>query len=64
MPIMVKDLLHHGMEWTHPVMIGLCLFYCLNIHWYIKIIKIAINGDGKKDDNCDNNNNNKAKKEA
>jgi len=57
MPVMVKDLRNHGMEWTHPVMIGLCLFYCLNIHWYIKIIKIAINGDGKKDDGDDNDNN-------
>lgn len=51
MPFMAKDLFNHGMEYTNPVMVCLGLFYCLNIHWYIKIIKIAINGDGKKNSN-------------
>lgn len=48
-PCMAKTLLDNGMERTHPVMMIMGLFYCLNIHWYIKIIKIAINGDGKKE---------------
>ena len=49
-PCMMKDLLDNGMEPSHPVMIGVGLFYCLNIYWYIKIIKIALKGSGKKDD--------------
>mmetsp|Transcript_623 Transcript_623/g.1480 ORF Transcript_623/g.1480 Transcript_623/m.1480 type:complete len:229 (-) Transcript_623:581-1267(-) len=48
-PIMAKDLLDNGMDLTHPVIMVLCLFYCLNIHWYIKIVKIAMEGDGRKD---------------
>ena len=53
-PFMVKDLLNHGMEYTSPVLICMGLFYCLNIHWYIKIVQIAVNGDGKKDNNDKN----------
>lgn len=48
-PIMAKGLLNNGMDLTHPVMVVLGFFYCLNIHWYIKIIKVAIVGDGRKD---------------
>jgi len=43
-PLMIKDLLDNGMEISHPAVIGVCAFYCLNIHWYIKIIKITIKG--------------------
>lgn len=43
-PIMIKELLDNGMDISHPAMIGLFAFYCLNIHWYIKIIKITIKG--------------------
>lgn len=48
-PCMAKDLLNNGMDLTHPVMIVLGLFYSLNIYWYIKVIRIAIEGDGRKD---------------
>lgn len=47
-PFMMKHLLNNGMEHSHPVMIGVGLFYCLNIHWYIKIVKIAIKGSGNE----------------
>jgi len=60
-PFMVKDLLNHGMEPSHPVFIGVSLFYCLNIYWYIKIIKIAIKGSGRNDEN--DGSKNKTKKE-
>ena len=59
-PFMIKDLLHHGMELSHPVVIGVSVFYCLNIHWYIKIIKIAFNSSG--DNGNRGKTNNKAKK--
>jgi len=49
-PFMMKDLLNNGMEASHPIFICVGLFYCLNIHWYIKIIKIAVKGSGKKED--------------
>ena len=47
-PRMIKDLLDNGMKPSHPSVIGVSIFYCLNIHWYIKIIKILIYGPGKK----------------
>ena len=37
----------HGMEWTHWVMVALVAFHGLNCFWYIKILRILING-GKK----------------
>lgn len=58
-PFLMKDLLNNGMETSHPVAIGMSLFYCLNIHWYIKIVKIAIKGPAKKDDNDEIKNKNK-----
>lgn len=49
-PLLIKDLLNNGLGPSHPVVIGVGLFYCLNIHWYIKIIKITVKGSGKDDD--------------
>ena len=36
-----------GMEWTYWVMVALVAFHGLNCFWYIKILRILING-GKK----------------
>ncbi len=55
-PHMIKELLDNGMRPSHPSVIGVSIFYCLNIHWYIKIIKILIYGPAKrkkKDDKKD-----------
>ena len=47
-PFMAKDLIDEGLEYTHPVLILLMLFYLLQIWWWIKIVRIAIKGDNKK----------------
>ncbi len=52
-PRMIKDLLDNGMKPSHPSVIGISLFYCLNIYWYIKIIKILIYGPGEKKEDKD-----------
>jgi len=52
-PCILKALLDNGMKPTHPAVIGVSVFYCLNIYWYIKIIKIALKGSGKEKDGKD-----------
>jgi hypothetical protein len=47
-PYMMKELLDHGMEKTHIIFVLLVLFYLLQIHWYIKILKIVITGGDKE----------------
>mmetsp|Transcript_8601 Transcript_8601/g.17960 ORF Transcript_8601/g.17960 Transcript_8601/m.17960 type:complete len:236 (+) Transcript_8601:150-857(+) len=59
-PFMIQDLLNNGMETSHPVVIGIGLFYCLNIHWYVKILKIAVHGPGEN--SSDNEGNDESKK--
>jgi hypothetical protein len=44
---MMKELLDNGMEYTHIIFILLVIFYLLQIYWWIKILKILANGDGK-----------------
>ncbi|KAG7362027.1 hypothetical protein IV203_025693 [Nitzschia inconspicua] len=51
-PYMMKELLDNGMEYTNIIFLLLVVFYFLQIHWYIKIIKIVITG-------ADNTNNKK-----
>jgi len=29
-----------GMEWTNPRLLGVCGFYCLNLYWYFKILRV------------------------
>ena len=62
-PHMIKELLDNGMRPSHPSVIGVSIFYCLNIHWYIKIIKILIYGPGKKKDEKNEESESKDKKE-
>mmetsp|Transcript_6082 Transcript_6082/g.12518 ORF Transcript_6082/g.12518 Transcript_6082/m.12518 type:complete len:232 (+) Transcript_6082:105-800(+) len=49
-PFMIRDLLNNGLGPSHPAVIGVGLFYCLNIYWYIKIVKIAVKGSEKDDE--------------
>jgi hypothetical protein len=44
-PYMMKELLDNGMKYTHIIFILLVIFYLLQIHWWIKILKILITGD-------------------
>ncbi len=43
-PIMGKQLLAEGLTWSHPIMIALTGFYFLQVHWWIKILKILLKG--------------------
>jgi hypothetical protein len=45
-PCMMKELLDNGMEYTHIIFVLLVLFYLLQVHWWIKILKILITGGG------------------
>jgi hypothetical protein len=44
-PCMMKELLDNGMEYTNVIFILLVLFYLLQIHWWVKILKILVSGD-------------------
>lgn len=46
-PFMMKELLDNGMEYTNFIFILLVLFYILQIHWWIKILKILASGGEK-----------------
>jgi hypothetical protein len=41
---MGKQLLDEGLIWNHPILLALAGFYGLQVHWWIKILKILING--------------------
>jgi hypothetical protein len=43
-PIMMKELLDHGVQWTDVTLILLTGFYALNWWWYLKILKILYKG--------------------
>jgi hypothetical protein len=43
-PIMGMELLDNGMVWTDVIFLLLVAFYGLQIHWWIKILKILIKG--------------------
>lgn len=47
-PFMGKELLDHGMEWKDPIFLALIIFYGLQVHWWIKILQILINGGESK----------------
>lgn len=47
-PCMMKELLDHGMEYTSFIFMLLVVFYLLQIHWYIKILKIVVTGGDKE----------------
>lgn len=47
-PIMGNELLEAGLKWTDPLILALMAFYALQIHWWIKILKIVWTG-GKSD---------------
>jgi hypothetical protein len=65
-PVMMKQLVvDNGMEYTNIIFVLLVVFYVLQIHWWIKIIKIIWKGGGsdseeeekkkrKKDDDINN----------
>ena len=42
----VKELLENGMDYTDLIFVLLVLFYLLQIHWWIKILRILITGGG------------------
>ena len=51
-PCMANDLLKNGMEPNDPIIIALGLFYLLQIHWWIKIIRLLVKGKaGDRGDN-------------
>jgi hypothetical protein len=52
-PIMGKELLESGLDWYHPIIIALASFYALQVHWWIKILKILKDGspDGPSSSN-------------
>jgi hypothetical protein len=72
-PVMMKQLVvDNGMEYTNVIFVLLVVFYVLQIHWWIKIIKIIWKGGGsdgeeeekkKKDDDDDDDDDKKNKKE-
>ena len=43
-PIMGKQLLAEGLKWYHPIILVLGAFYGLQVHWWIKILKILKEG--------------------
>jgi hypothetical protein len=43
-PIMGKQLLDEGLTWNHPILLALMAFYGLQVHWWIKILKILFKG--------------------
>jgi hypothetical protein len=43
-PIMMKELRDHGVQWTDVTLILLSGFYALNWWWYLKILKILYKG--------------------
>jgi hypothetical protein len=45
-PCMMKELLENGMDYTDLIFVLLVLFYLLQIHWWIKILRILITGGG------------------
>jgi hypothetical protein len=48
-PLMGKELLENGMEWTDIIFLLLVAFYGLQIHWWVKILKILAKGsDGSE----------------
>jgi TLC domain len=52
-PVMGKELLDAGLEWKDPLILALVAFYGLQVHWWIKILKILWKGendDDKKND--------------
>jgi len=47
---MAKELLvDAGLEWKDPIILAMAAFYCLQIHWWIKILKILWKGGGDDD---------------
>lgn len=43
-PFMGNQLVEAGMPYHHPILLGLLVFYGLQVWWWIKIIKIAVVG--------------------
>lgn len=43
-PIMLKQVLEYGLEWTDYKVVMLILFFGLNFFWWLKIVRILIRG--------------------
>lgn len=43
-PLMLYQVKRYGLEWTDYRVIFLALFYCLNVFWWFKIIRILVAG--------------------
>ena len=48
-PVMGKELLDAGLRWTDPIILALVAFYGLQVHWWIKILKILWKGGNDED---------------
>lgn len=53
LPYMYRQCLDAGLPWTHPALLLLAAFYGLNCVWYVKIVRILVQGlrgraDGEK----------------
>ena len=49
-PLLAQQLVHHekeegGLAYTHPVMLAMGVFYCLNLYWYVGILRIIMTGN-------------------
>jgi hypothetical protein len=47
-PVMIVQLLKADIHWTNPIQLALLGFYGLNWFWYVKIIKILVEGRAGK----------------
>jgi len=63
MPVIYRQLLAEGLAWTHPALLVLAVFYGLNVFWYIKILRILINGLRGKSPPTEENGDDKKNKE-
>jgi len=43
-PFLLYQVKQYGLEWTDYRVVFLILFYCLNVFWWFKIIRILVNG--------------------
>jgi TLC domain len=44
LPVLYRQLLNAGMEWKDPILLVLAAFYLLNAFWWIKILRILVEG--------------------
>jgi len=49
-PFIMKELYDHDVGFTHPIQLALIAFYGLQVHWWIKIIKIALNPPSEEEE--------------